>query len=201
MTISIRVSKATSENAAYARTNDRVNSIEAKNTQQDSIIEGNTADIESLKSFKQKVESIIDVDCKDALILNIGGEKIRLILNDDKTVTWDYIDLKNESTISATSITLGNSVTISGKASGGTSPYTYLFEAKHSTSSSYSVRQDYSTKETCTWKPAKTGTYSIRITVKDSEGDVAEKYIDLTVLAAEGDEPNSENPTIESEEY
>ena len=180
MTIKIRVSKATSENAAYARMNDRVNSIEAN---------------------VRKLENIIDVDgSSDTLVLNIGEDKIRLIFNDNKTVGWDYVNLKNESTISATSITFGKSITMTGKASGGTSPYTYKFEAKQSTHTNYSVLQDYSSTATKTWKPGSTATYSVRITVKDSKGNIAEKYIDLTVMPAEGDEPNSENPTIDESE-
>ena len=87
----------------------------------------------------------------------------------------------NDSTVSASSITLGNSVTINGKASGGTSPYTYKFEAKHSTSSSYHVIKDFSSTETTSWLPGKTGTYTVRITVKDKAGKTASKTFTLTV--------------------
>ena len=89
--------------------------------------------------------------------------------------------LTNNSTLSSTSITLGNSITINGKASGGTSPYTYKFESKHSTSSNYHVIKDFSSTATTSWQPGKTGTYTIRITVKDKAGKTASKTFTLTV--------------------
>ena len=92
--------------------------------------------------------------------------------------------LVNNSSVSSTSITFGNSVTISGKASGGTSPYTYKFEAKHSTSSSYYVIKDFSSTATTSWLPGKTGTYTIRITVKDKSGKTAAKSFTITVKDA-----------------
>ena len=110
-----------------------------------------------------------------------GTTKKRLfILNVEKPVEA----LANNSTLSATSITLGDSITINGKASGGTSPYTYKFESKHSTSSSYHVIQDFSSTATTSWLPGKTGTYTIRITVKDKAGKTAAKSFTLTVKDA-----------------
>lgn len=196
MIIKIRVSKATSEDAAYARTNDRVNSIEAKNTEQDSIIEGNTADIESLKSFKQKVESIIDVDCKDTLTLNIGEDKIQLIFNADGSVSW-HSKLINHSTISSTSIPKGSKIIMTGKASGGKKPYQFALKVKHSTASGYTWIKGYGAESTIEWEPYKTGTYTVNMSVKDSDGEIVENYIDITVTAAEGDEPFDEPGTEE----
>ena len=89
--------------------------------------------------------------------------------------------LQNNSTVSATSITKGKELTLTGKASGGTSPYTYKFEAKHSTSTNYSVLEDFSSKTVRKWIPQKTGTYTVRITVKDKDGKTVVKSMTITV--------------------
>ena len=97
------------------------------------------------------------------------------------TITVKDAVLTNSSTISSTSVNFGKSITLTGKASGGTSPYTYKFESKHSTSSSYHVIKDFSSTATTSWQPGKTGTYTIRITVKDKAGKTASKTFTLTV--------------------
>ena len=89
--------------------------------------------------------------------------------------------LTNNSTISASSVTYGGKVTLTGKASGGTSPYQYAFYAKLSTSTYYSTLKDFSTTATYAFTPAHTGTYNIHIKVKDSSGATASKFINLTV--------------------
>ncbi|MGN0537992.1 MAG: hypothetical protein ACI4M3_08460, partial [Acutalibacteraceae bacterium] len=91
--------------------------------------------------------------------------------------------LTNSSTISATSITKGQSVTMTGKASGGTSPYQYAMVVKHSTADSWTLLKDYNTTATKTWTPAKTGTYTVQIKVKDASGTVVVKSFTLTVNA------------------
>ncbi|MGN0536807.1 MAG: alpha-amylase family glycosyl hydrolase, partial [Acutalibacteraceae bacterium] len=107
----------------------------------------------------------------------------------DITVTYVYKEitvdqLVNNSTISSTSITKGKSVTLTGKASGGTSPYQYAMVAKHSTASSYTVLKNYDTTTTKTWTPSKTGTYYVQVKVKDSNGTVVVKSFTLKVQAA-----------------
>ncbi len=110
-------------------------------------------------------------------------------------------ELINNSTLSATNINYGESITFTGKAEGGTSPYTYKFEAKHSsTHINYHVIQDFSDTATKKWQPAKTGTYSVRITVKDGTGADIEKYFDITVNAVEGEELLGEENFIYDEE-
>ena len=89
--------------------------------------------------------------------------------------------LANNSTISATTITKGNSVTLTGKATGGTSPYKYSFLCKHSTATSWTTLTSYGTTLTRVWKPTKSGTYSVRTKVKDSTGKEVIKDFTLTV--------------------
>ena len=83
--------------------------------------------------------------------------------------------------MSATSITLGSSVTLKGVASGGTSPYTYASYYKKSTATYYTLNKDYSTTATMTFKPSATGTYDVRVYVKDKTGKKAYKDFTLKV--------------------
>ena len=96
----------------------------------------------------------------------------------------DVEDLVNNSIMSATSITLGNSVTLKGAATGGTSPYQYAFSYKLSSDSVYTSLKSYSTTASYTWKPSKAGTYSVCLKVKDSTGTEVKKFYTLTVKAA-----------------
>ena len=89
--------------------------------------------------------------------------------------------LANASTVSATSVTLGKSVTITGKATGGTSPYKYAAYYKKSSSTSYTTIQGYSTTSKMTIKPAAATTYDIRVKVKDAKGTIATKDFKVTV--------------------
>lgn len=183
MTIKIRVSKATSEDAAYARMNDRVNSIEVKNTEQDSIIEKNTADIEILNSFKNKVESVIDVDgSSNTLVLNVGEDKIRLIFNDNKTVTWDYLPLVNNSNISTTEANVGDSFEVFGAATGGKKPYTYSYYYKRSSAEKWSEKLVNTTATSVTMNPTAAGEWNIKTLVKDGRGVEVEKIFNVTVV-------------------
>jgi|GEM_PF-61500 len=92
--------------------------------------------------------------------------------------------LANNSTLSATSITLGKTVTITGKASGGTSPYQYAAYYKKTTSATYSRIRDYSTSATMTVTPATATSYDFRVKVKDSKGAVVNKDFVVTVKKA-----------------
>ena len=99
------------------------------------------------------------------------------------TVTSDTTTLTNKSTVSAASITLGKSVTVTGAASGGTSPYSYGVYYKKSSSSSYTTAQAYSTTKTVTITPGAATTYDIRVKVKDAKGTISTKDFTLKVTA------------------
>ena len=92
--------------------------------------------------------------------------------------------LVNNSTISATSISLGKSVTLTGKASGGAGSYKYAFQYKKSTSSSWSTSGTaYGTATTATITPSAAATYNVRVMVKDKYGTVVTKTFNLTVTS------------------
>ncbi len=100
------------------------------------------------------------------------------------TVTASTTALTNKSTLSATSITLGNSITVTGAASGGTSPYYYAVYYKLSTASSYTTAQSFKTTKTVTFTPSAAGTYSVVVKVKDSTGTISRKEYTVTVTAS-----------------
>ena len=89
--------------------------------------------------------------------------------------------LQNNSTISATSITLGSSITAKGAATGGTSPYKYAYYYKQTSQDKWTLVKDYSTTTSVTITPAKATTYEVCIKVKDSKGTEAKKYFKITV--------------------
>jgi len=93
--------------------------------------------------------------------------------------------LTNNSTVSATSIDLGKTVTLTGKASGGTSPYYYALQYKKSTASSWTtIGTKYSTTNTGSFKPGSAVNYDVRVTVKDKNGKTAAKSWTLKVNPA-----------------
>ena len=119
-----------------------------------------------------------------------GTYSIRITVKDktDKTVAKTLTltvksALTNSSVLSTSTITKGGSVTLTGKASGGTSPYTYKFEAKGSTDPDYTLLQNYTSTATKSWTPKRSAAYSVRITVKDNTGATVTKVLNLTVKA------------------
>ena len=108
----------------------------------------------------------------------------------ESTITVIYVyesdnpisELVNNSTISATSITKGSSITMTAKATGGTTPYTYTYFCKSPSSSNYTA---LSTTTATTYKhtPANSGTYSYAVKVVDANGDSEVKYFTVKVNA------------------
>ena len=90
----------------------------------------------------------------------------------------------NCSTISETSITLGNSVTVTGIATNGISPYQYAYYYKKTSDTSWTTVKDYSTTTSVSIKPTVATTYDVCVNVKDSNDVVVSKYFKLTVTSA-----------------
>ncbi len=89
--------------------------------------------------------------------------------------------LTNNSTVSATSVTLGNAITVKGAASGGTSPYKYAFFYKASSSDTWTTKQNFSTTTSTSIKFSGKGTKNICVKVKDNTGTIVKKYFNVTV--------------------
>ena len=92
--------------------------------------------------------------------------------------------LTNTSTISATSVALGKSVTMTGSCTGGSGTKLYAGWYKLSSDSAYTTIRNYSTTNTFTVTPKKTGTYSFVIRVKDGAGANARKEFSVQVTNA-----------------
>ena len=90
--------------------------------------------------------------------------------------------LTNNSTISATSVAKGQSVILTGSATGGAEPYQFAYVAC-APDGKWSVLKNYSTDTSYTWTPASLGKYTVQIKVKDSKGKVEVKSFVLTVSA------------------
>ncbi len=92
--------------------------------------------------------------------------------------------LKNISSVSAGTATLETGITIAGKAEGGTPPYKYAYYYKKKTETSWTVldkkeNSSYSTNTTAKFKPSDQGDYNLRVNIKDSKDNLAQK--DFTV--------------------
>ena len=89
--------------------------------------------------------------------------------------------LENKSAVSAETVRLGESVTVTGKASGGTSPYLYAVYYKKATSKTWSTAQSYNKNTVVKLTPKAAVKYDICVKVKDSTGKIEKKYFTLTV--------------------
>ena len=98
-----------------------------------------------------------------------------------KTVKVTDTALKNTSSVSATSIVLGKTVTLKGAATGGTTPYKYAYYYKQTSQDKWTTAKDYSTTTSVTITPAKATTYEVCIKVKDNKGTEEKKYFTVKV--------------------
>ena len=88
-----------------------------------------------------------------------------------------YPALENKTTISASKITVGKTVTVKGAASGGQGSYTYEFYYKRSTSSKWTK---FGSSNSASLKPSSAGTFNVRVYVKDTAGNAAVKNFTVT---------------------
>ena len=106
------------------------------------------------------------------------------VVNKDFTVTVKKAGttpLANTSTLSAYSITLGDSITVKSSATGGTEPYKFHISYKKESSHTYSIVQDFASNKTVTIKPAAATKYNIMIQVKDKTGTIKTKVFVVSV--------------------
>ena len=91
--------------------------------------------------------------------------------------------LTNESSISASKIVLGGTVTVNAKAASGMGSYTYAVLYKKNSDTKWTVKQNYTTNSQVVIKPAKATGYSICVKVKDGSGTIVKKFFDVKVNA------------------
>lgn len=97
---------------------------------------------------------------------------------------YDKIDRKltNTSKLNASTVTLGDKITIAGKASNnyGTVKYSFSQQPPESTKW-YTIGTAYDGKTTGSFKPGKKGVYKIKVIAKDEMGFTSEKILNCTV--------------------
>ena len=89
------------------------------------------------------------------------------------------IAIRNQSTISAKEIVLGQTVTVNAKASKNNCTYAVYYKQK--AQSEWTTKQRFGTNDTVTIKPAKATDYDVCVKVKDSTGKIIKKYFEVKV--------------------
>ncbi len=110
-----------------------------------------------------------------------NGTMIKISADADKDADIQNAELTNLSTVSASSVTIGKSVTVNAGAIGGSGDYTYAVFYKKTTDKSWASKQSYKANTTVTFKPAKAVAYNILVKVKDSDGTIVKKTFTLKV--------------------
>lgn len=90
-------------------------------------------------------------------------------------------ELKNTSTVSATSVKFGETFKVRASATGGSKEYTYAVFYKKHASTKWTTKQDYRTNKVVTIKPGATGEYDVCVKVKDSDGKIVKQYFTVNV--------------------
>ena len=93
------------------------------------------------------------------------------------------LPLKSKSSISQTTIKLGDNVTIKAAASGGKGSYTYAAYYKTSNDDAWTVLQSFDINSTLTFTPEQQTVYDICVKVKDETSKVVKKYFTLKVVS------------------
>lgn len=92
-----------------------------------------------------------------------------------------YPKLKNTSTISATTIKKGDTVTVSGSATGGRGSYDYAVLYKKKSETKWTVRQGYKENSEIIIRPYAATDYDVCIKVMDWDSSISKKYFTVTV--------------------
>ncbi len=127
--------------------------------------------IDSKVTPKYATEYVIRVKAKDKLG-NIVNRDLSIKVNEK---------LVNVSKLSASSIDIGQSVTVTASAKGGIAPFTYAVLYKKISESKWTTKQNFKENSTVSIKPYAATTYDICVKVKDSQGTIEKQYMTLVV--------------------
>lgn len=100
-----------------------------------------------------------------------------------KMVLHVLAPVKNTSSLSSTTIALGESSAVTAAASGGSGGFTYSVIYKKTTDSKWTTKQYYKTNTTVTLAPTEAADYSVCVKAKDSRGTMVKKTFTLHVVA------------------
>ena len=91
-------------------------------------------------------------------------------------------NIVNNSSVSDTTVNLGDKITLKGSASGGLGNYKFTYSYKKNDSSSWvTIGRADTTETSASFAPQSNGKYTLKISVKDSDGTVKEKTFTVTV--------------------
>lgn len=144
------------------------------------VVSIGTLDAGASKQVTWKVKTAGDI--------SVGDYKLKIQSGCDETtekeverkVTIPAI-LKNLSKVSKTGLTIGESFKITAAAEGGYGTYLYAIYYKKADANAWTRLQDYGTVTTATVKPEELGAYQVMVKVKDGNGSIADKIIDVNV--------------------
>ncbi len=106
------------------------------------------------------------------------------VKNKDLTITVKPNEFANTSKVSASTITLGNSVTVTCASTGGSGTKQYAVFYKQNSQSSWTKVRGYATGTSVKVTPKAATKYTIRVKVKDGAGTIKDKDIAVTVKPA-----------------
>ena len=86
--------------------------------------------------------------------------------------------------LSASSIALGSSATVTCSATSGTAPYTFAVYTKKSTDTAWSTVQNFASTTSVKLTPSKAGSYEVCVKAKDAAGTIAKAHLTLTVTSS-----------------
>ncbi len=90
------------------------------------------------------------------------------------------VEIRNTSSVSAQTITKGDSVTVNCAAEGGSGNPEYAVFYKQKTQTKWTCAQSYKTNKTVKITPKAATTYNIRVKVKDASGKIVNRDFTLT---------------------
>ena len=135
----------------------------------------------------------VDLTAEDVFAFTppaVGKYSLRLVAQDSNKVNayayttlmvHDTVDLTNSMTVSASDITLGEAVTITGAASGGYGDYRFAVDYKTTADTNWQSGVALTRESTLNFTPAAAGAYTLRLTVRDAKGKNAYRYVKLMV--------------------
>lgn len=108
----------------------------------------------------------------------------------DNWAIYNYINregsgaLRNESTVTSTTVAVRNTIQVTGAASGGTGSYQYAFYYKRGNAAEWTTKSDYGAATAVDFSPYYVDTYKYKVNVKDSKGTIKSKIFNINVTAA-----------------
>ena len=152
---------------------------------------GYTYEVSFKKSTSSKWTTKQDFSANDVVTLKFGSPVtyyVRVKVKDSSDNIEEKIftvkvskKLDNLSSVSAENIKKGATLVVNADASGGDGDYLYKYSYRKPGNETWILKKGYSSDSTCDFKLSTTGSYEIRVIVKDGNGMTASKVFTVTV--------------------